>query len=71
MDLAWTLRAKRSSLAVKVAMSAASIDELRGAIDDKLETTDTDPVSAIGHRPTSGQRRILGVFTGQGAQWAR
>jgi len=70
-DLAWTLRAKRSAFSVKVAISASSAEELRNAISEKLEGVESGQVSTIGYRPPPGERRVLGIFTGQGAQWAR
>ena len=70
-DLAWTLRARRSALPIKIAISASSIGELASIIDEKLGTIEKTPSTTIGVRSTTGQARILGVFTGQGAQWAR
>jgi len=71
INLAWTLGARRSALPVKVALSASSIDELCNEISKKLENIQKTLGSSIGVRSVTGVRRILGVFTGQGAQWAR
>lgn len=70
-DLAWTLRARRSTLPVKLAIPASSVEELVDRIDQKLRSIEGDPGSVIGVRSVTGRPRILGVFTGQGAQWAR
>ncbi|KAL2015562.1 hypothetical protein VTK56DRAFT_5221 [Thermocarpiscus australiensis] len=71
-DLSWTLRARRSALPVKLAVSAQNLDELRRKIDEKLEAAAEEKTSrsAVGVRSRTGERRILGIFTGQGAQWA-
>ncbi|KAK3290153.1 uncharacterized protein B0H64DRAFT_453112 [Chaetomium fimeti] len=69
-DLSWTLRARRSALPVKVAIAAASVNELQSKIKEKLDSLESTPGSTIGIRSKTGERKILGVFTGQGAQWA-
>ncbi|KAJ5922013.1 hypothetical protein N7516_009716 [Penicillium verrucosum] len=70
-DLAWTLYSRRSQLPVKTAFSARTIQQLIQKIDSKLEATKDKATATIGIR-SSGKPatpRILGVFTGQGAQW--
>ena len=68
--LSWTLAARRSVLPVKVALSATSTANLLQEIGEKLDSLEGTPVSSIGIRSSAGTgRRILGVFTGQGAQW--
>lgn len=71
-DLAWTLHSRRSQLPVKVAFSAATIEQLVSKIDDKVEEVRTNHQATIGIRSNikTAAPRILGVFTGQGAQWA-
>lgn len=70
-DLAWTLRERRSVLPYRVALTASSIEELESKIATKLE----DSSKSVGTKcfPTSKTEncKILGVFTGQGAQYAR
>ncbi|KAL9093353.1 MAG: hypothetical protein Q9165_004094 [Trypethelium subeluteriae] len=66
-DLAWTLQSRRSVLPVKTAVAATSVDRLVSKIDKKLADLKTIPV---GIRSTSSQACVLGIFTGQGAQWA-
>ncbi|KAK2007074.1 beta-ketoacyl synthase domain-containing protein [Colletotrichum eremochloae] len=74
-DLAGTLRQRRSALPVSVAFSVSSIQELKSAISAKVQQQQEDEV---GRRLLAGspgtreaKRGILGVFTGQGAQYAR
>ena len=66
-DLAFTL-SRRSALALKTTLSASTAEELVAQIDEKLDTAkDSGPVGTR----TLGGSKILGVFTGQGAQWPR
>ncbi|KAJ6026930.1 uncharacterized protein N7446_004467 [Penicillium canescens] len=70
-DLAWTLYSRRSQLPVKTAFSARTIQQLIQKIDSKLAAAKENATATIGIR-SSGKPatpRILGVFTGQGAQW--
>ena len=69
-DLAWTLHSRRSTLPFKAAFSASSHEVLVSKIEQKLEQAKRNPGTSIGVRSVSVQPRILGVFTGQGAQWA-
>lgn len=70
-DLAWTLHSRKSQLPVRVAFSASTIQQLSEKIDSKLEALKQNAGLAIGSR--SGGKppppRVLGIFTGQGAQW--
>lgn len=70
-DLAWTLYARRSNLPVKVAVPAVSLESLCTKLVGKLEITKDNADTRIGIRSTviPVSARILGVFTGQGAQW--
>lgn len=70
-DLAWTLYSRRTQLPVKTAFSARTIQQLIQKIDSKLAATEENATATIGIR-SSGKPatpRILGIFTGQGAQW--
>jgi hybrid polyketide synthase/nonribosomal peptide synthetase ACE1 len=71
-DLAWTLHARRSHLSTKVAIAALSTEQLGLKIDEILASAEQDASTAVGLRsiPNTGTPRLLGVFTGQGAQWA-
>ncbi|KAG4439202.1 hypothetical protein IFR05_005293 [Cadophora sp. M221] len=67
--LAWTLLSRRSVFTHKVSFTAQSTSELRAKLDDELEHRANGMSRAISSRPTSKPKRILGIFTGQGAQW--
>jgi len=77
-DLSYTLHTRRSALGVRVAFpAAASAQQLASGISEHLDLVrarrDSGEVNSglgIGTRPVSSTPRILGVFTGQGAQWA-
>lgn len=68
-DLAWTLNSRRSTLPVRISIAASNKDDLT----EKLEAIVRLPQDSTPKAPNtiSEQPRILGVFTGQGAQWAQ
>ncbi|KAI9151431.1 lovastatin nonaketide synthase [Paramyrothecium foliicola] len=70
-SLAWTLQSRRSHFPYKFALPASSIEKLVGAIDDKLASIARAAGTTIGLRSNLkvAAPRVLGVFTGQGAQW--
>ncbi|KAL2830329.1 hypothetical protein BDW59DRAFT_158657 [Aspergillus cavernicola] len=71
-DLAWTLHSRRSNLPVKVAFSGLSAPDLAQQMQDKLESVRNTPGTELGTRSpaiASEKPPLLGVFTGQGAQW--
>ncbi|KAK7738315.1 putative Hybrid PKS-NRPS biosynthetic cluster [Cytospora paraplurivora] len=70
-DLAWTLQSHRSQLPIKTAFSAFSAEQLISKIDKKLEALKANPSTSVGTRTARKPvaPRVLGVFTGQGAQW--
>lgn len=75
--LAMTLNSRRSTLPVRIAFSGTSKRDVLEAIKKQLSKVRSNPGTEIGTRPpvidfdhNTGRRpRILGVFTGQGAQW--
>ena len=69
-DLAYTLRERRSVFPYRVSFPATTLDELKSKIVARLEDKDSNiGVRTLGR---SGARsKILAVFTGQGAQYAR
>ena len=71
-DLAWTLQTRRSEMAVKAVFSGPSKEELLSKMEAALANASDSPPVPIGQRTKirSSEARILGVFTGQGAQWA-
>ena len=69
-DLAWTLHSRRSQLSTKTTLSALTIEQLTSKIDVKLTEVSQNAGRTIGVRSnTKATPRLLGVFTGQGAQW--
>lgn len=73
--LAMALSLHRSTLPVRIATTGSSKQDALKAINKQLEKVRENPGTIIGTRPPviefDGTRRprILGVFTGQGAQW--
>ncbi|KAI6343293.1 putative PKS/NRPS-like protein biosynthetic cluster [Pyricularia oryzae] len=63
-DLAYTLLQKRTVLPLRHAVAAADLPGLVRA----LEAAGKEDVG-VEHTPKNSSPRILGVFTGQGAQW--
>jgi acyl transferase domain-containing protein len=67
-DLLWTLQQRRSVLGWRMAITAPTLEEL----PVKLRACLTDGAASIGVRALpASSNRILGIFTGQGAQYAR
>ncbi|KAI6496398.1 putative Hybrid PKS-NRPS biosynthetic cluster [Pyricularia oryzae] len=76
-DLAWTLFARRSELGVRMSIPAAkSRGDLEQSLQETLsKTTAAEKPTKLGEPPKALASPdegvgILGVFTGQGAQWA-
>ncbi|KAL4964020.1 uncharacterized protein BDV14DRAFT_201275 [Aspergillus stella-maris] len=65
---AWTLQQKRSTLSVRTAITARTKKELLLQLHGKLLGSDKTPVGI--KTSNTDEPRILGIFTGQGAQWA-
>lgn len=71
-DLAWTLQTRRSELALKISFAGPTREALLGNMTTIIGKTQQPVPASIGTRrdDRSKSARILGVFTGQGAQWA-
>ncbi|KAF7180413.1 hypothetical protein CNMCM7691_009581 [Aspergillus felis] len=71
VDLAWTLLQRRSFLMHRTALWAPTIDLLITRIREELDLIKAKRRSSVvSSQPhTDEKRRILGIFTGQGAQW--
>lgn len=72
VDLAWTLQTRRSQLSFRTFFSAKTIDELTRKIDEKLDLIQQDSKNSLAIRSVTKSATVthlLGVFTGQGAQW--
>ena len=69
-DLAWNLQGRRSQLPIRAALCASSAESLRIQIDDALnpQEPETSNIFVRTMRPESS--RVIGIFTGQGAQYA-
>ncbi|PLB53452.1 lovastatin nonaketide synthase [Aspergillus steynii IBT 23096] len=66
-DIAWTLQYKRSTFGVRTAITALNRDDLLSQLSERLNPTENQ----IGVKNSlKRDARILGIFTGQGAQWA-
>ncbi|KAJ5970419.1 polyketide synthase/peptide synthetase [Penicillium vulpinum] len=71
-DLSWSLHARRTELPFKTAISARDTDSLKKKLQETIKRGRASTEATVGVRtagPSSDGRRILGVFTGQGAQW--
>ena len=62
-SLAHTLATRRSALPLRLSISATSAQELRVRAEEKLKS------NSAGIMASSAPPSILGIFTGQGAQW--
>ncbi|KAL3430444.1 hypothetical protein BDV09DRAFT_202202 [Aspergillus tetrazonus] len=70
VDFAATLLRRRSALKLRVSLWASSTEELIGKMEEEAEAIGKRRKTANSRR-CSGTPRILGVFTGQGAQWTQ
>lgn len=68
-DLAWTL-SRRSAFSLRAYCSATSSESLRTKLAAMLEAKKSG-TNTLGIRPSHKTQTLFGVFTGQGAQWAR
>ncbi|KAL4790506.1 hypothetical protein BDV19DRAFT_393987 [Aspergillus venezuelensis] len=66
--MAWTLQQKRSTFNVRTAITARTKKDLLVQLHGKLLNSDKAPVGI--KTTNTDESRILGIFTGQGAQWA-
>ncbi|KAI9776743.1 MAG: putative Hybrid PKS-NRPS biosynthetic cluster [Geoglossum umbratile] len=72
-SLAWTLNFRRSHFPLQTTLAAVSVDALQSVIRQKLEDIkNVRPDSFVSNKKQAKAARkpILGVFTGQGAQWS-
>ncbi|TRX91051.1 hypothetical protein FHL15_008033 [Xylaria flabelliformis] len=71
LDLAWHQYSHRSDLPYRVAISASSRTEALVSLDSLLFANNSTVPSDSSQRSISAKSplRILGIFTGQGAQW--
>lgn len=70
-DLAFTLNSRRSLLPARAVFAARGLVELKQQIEHTLSDSGWEPTGVINDTgKESSPPRILGVFAGQGAQWA-
>lgn len=71
-DLAYTLQQRRSAFPYRISFAAESADDLVTKIRGELEATKVEDLGVRLSPPADGKRpRVLGIFTGQGAQYTR
>ena len=70
-DLAYTLRDRRSVFPYRVSFPATSVAALKGNIITRLEVKDSPLGVKTLSRSGETRSEVLGIFTGQGAQYAR
>ena len=68
-ELAYNLSTKRSALQRRLTLSATSIAELREKIQATIEAASEKESASPSISALPGTASLLGVFTGQGAQW--
>jgi hybrid polyketide synthase/nonribosomal peptide synthetase ACE1 len=61
--------AQRSTLTIRIAVAALTSESLAEKLGVKLEARKSTN-TPLGNRPAKDSSNILGIFTGQGAQWA-
>jgi len=68
-SLLWTLNCRRSTLPVRLSLPAANTYDLRMKLQSILQAP--MGISVPTQNQVAKPPKILGIFTGQGAQWAR
>ncbi|KAI9147229.1 Acyl transferase/acyl hydrolase/lysophospholipase [Paramyrothecium foliicola] len=69
-DFAWTLNSRRSTLPTRVSITASTAQELYEKLDETAQNSDRFLISQGTALRGPERPRLLGIFTGQGAQWA-
>ncbi|KAK3346922.1 hypothetical protein B0T25DRAFT_625126 [Lasiosphaeria hispida] len=71
-DVAWHTYARRTAFQFRVAVVGHSVSDIVDRLDDLVAKADKSSPLTIGTRARADdeQPKILGIFTGQGAQWA-
>lgn len=70
-DLAWNLHKRRTVLPYRVIFPASSVEKLKSDIDACLSQTDSEIGTRAILSKSAKPAKILAIFTGQGAQYAR
>lgn len=69
-QLGWHTFARRTALPFKVSVTATTRSELVNGLQGLITKSSHSPAIGTRSRASDGGPKILGVFTGQGAQWA-
>ena len=69
---AWLAYKHRTAFAYRTAVTGSTLDDIMKSLDALIKKADAGKAASIcvRARPDSGIPKILGIFTGQGAQWA-
>ncbi|KAK1960815.1 PKS-NRPS hybrid [Colletotrichum sublineola] len=70
-SLAFTLNQRRSTLEKRAVISATNLGSLQTKLEARIKQDSPSGGSMSGVKTLDRRPRILGVFTGQGAQWPR
>ena len=71
-DLGFSLNSRKTSLPIKAAFAVQKVDDLSSRIIQTLNKDVGSDETAVGFRSSNSQSPVMiGVFTGQGAQYAR
>ncbi|KAI1170818.1 polyketide synthase [Nemania sp. FL0916] len=70
-DVAYTLQHRRSVLPYRKVITAATTLDAISALEQVLKSSESDNDLTTRFAPKTSKPRLLGVFTGQGAQWPR
>ncbi|KAI0121327.1 hypothetical protein BJ170DRAFT_661182 [Xylariales sp. AK1849] len=68
-ELGWNLFSRRTALPYRITISAASKPAAVEQLDALLAKSASDGEIGVRSRAMEGKARVLGIFTGQGAQW--
>ncbi|KAL4875877.1 ketoacyl-synt-domain-containing protein [Aspergillus karnatakaensis] len=69
IDLSWSLMQKRSALKYRVPLYASTISDLQTKITEEIALRKSNNASTVVSRSDTERKKIMGIFTGQGAQW--
>ncbi|KAK0611417.1 hypothetical protein B0T14DRAFT_440480 [Immersiella caudata] len=67
--LAWHSLAHRTAFPFRTAVSSTSVGDLVSKLDALIEQSSAGASIGVRARPENEKPKILGIFTGQGAQW--
>jgi len=68
-DLAWTLNTRRSTFQIRTTVHGSTASELSQKLRERAEA-ESKVILQVPSKSLVSKPRILGIFTGQGAQWA-